>query len=218
MKPKISITLILIILLTAFSIFEACKKETVIPVPPKIKQLKSRDNSNDEYNFNFPLREVKENRVANFVANLKANGINVQSSQNFLQKFGSIDARQQLSEQLAINPLSLLVHLELADLQQLGLSEIDAQMLHFSQWNHQNPFTREVMNRNTLAHANPEKLMMELDGWAAGSTNRLVQDYQIGFPEMETWIKAAQQAGTSAIEYQIEEPDQMEVKVASTEF
>ncbi len=218
MKTKTSITLILVILLTAFLIFEACQKETLIPVPPKIKQLKSRDNSNEENNFIIPLREVKENRVANFVANLKANEISVQNAKDYLQKFGSIEARQQLSKQLSIDPLSLLVHLELADLQQLGLSEIDAQMLHFSQWNHQNPFTREVMNRNTLAHANPEKLMMELDGWAAGSTNRLVQDYRIGFPEIETWIKAAQQAGTSAIEYQIEKPDQVEVKVVSTEL
>ncbi len=91
-------------------------------------------------------------------------------------------------------------------------------MLHFSQWNHQNPFTGEVMNRNTLAHANPEKLMMELDGWAAGSTNRLIQDYRIGFPEMETWINAAQQAGTSTIEYQIEKPNQTKSIMVSTKF
>ena len=193
MKTKISIALIFVILLTAFLIFEACQKETLIPTLPKKEQLKSRDNSNDENNFNVRLRKVKENRVADFVTYLKANGVDVQDTQDFLQKFGRIDARQQLSEQLEIDSFCILVHLELSDLLQLGLSEIDAQMLHFSQWNYTNLFTGEIVNRNILANANP-----------------IVDQYQIGIPEIENWINAAHQAGDCVIEYNNGDPGDFE--------
>ncbi len=210
MKTKISIALIFVILLTAFLIFEACQKETLIPTLPKKEQLKSRDNSNDENNFNVRLRKVKEDRVADFVAHLKVNGVDVQDTQDFLQKFGRIDARQQLSEQLGIDLFCILVHLELADLIQLGLSEIDAQMLHFSQWNYTNLFTGEIVNRNILANANPEKLLMDISGWAAGSINPIVDQYQVGIPEIENWINAAHQAGDCVIEYNNGDPGDFE--------
>ncbi len=217
MKIKTSVTFILVILLSAFLIFEACQKESLIPVFPKIEQLKSRDNSNDENNFNVRLREVKENRVADFVAYLKTNGINIQNAQNFLQKFDFSDARQQLSEQLGIDSFCILVHLELADLLQLGLSEIDAQILHFSRWNYANLFTGEVMNRNILANANAEKLLMDMSGWAAGNNNPIVEQYEIGIPEIENWINTAHQAGDCVIVYSNGDPTRFEFKLSCNE-
>ena len=69
------------------------------------------------------------------------------------------------------------------------MNEIDAQILHFSQRNYQNPFTGFTINLPLLAEADAESILEDIGGWAAGNQNPLVENYQLSLEEVGDWIE-----------------------------
>ena len=72
------------------------------------------------------------------------------------------------------------------------MTELDAQMLHFSQRNYQNPFSGKTMNLSLLAKADAESILEDIGGWFAGNKNPLRQDYTLSVEEIESWICEAE--------------------------
>ena len=135
----------------------------------------------------FP-KKVMPNRLAQFIQYLNQHEIPVQSNFELLLLFSNPIARKHISHQLQIDSKFLLFHADLADLMQTGMTELDAQILHFSQRNYQNPFTGRTMNIQLLAEADAESILEDMGGWMAGNENLILHNYCLSIEEIETWI------------------------------
>lgn len=136
-------------------------------------------------------KEVIPNRLAQFIQYLNHHGISVQNSFELLLLLSNPIARQNIHQQFQIDSNLLLLHAELADLNQIGISEIDAQILHFSLRNYQNPFTGSTINLGVLAEADAESILEDVGGWIAGNENPMVKNYQLSMEDIEDWIEKA---------------------------
>ena len=155
--------------------------EKKIPIPPI-----TATHYKLETNALFQ-KKVIPNRLPLFIQFLHQQGIPIQNEFELLLLLSNPNARQQITRQLSIDANLLLLHAELADLKQIGMTEIDAQILHFSQRNYQNPFTNYTINLKILAKAEPEKMLEDIGGWAAGNNNPLVKNYHLSLEKIEKW-------------------------------
>lgn len=131
------------------------------------------------------------NRLPQFISYLNSKNIRVDNNYELLLLLSNPIARQQISQQFKIESNLLLLHAELADLIQIGMTELDAQIIHFSQRNYQNPYTGETMNLRILAEADVERLLQDMGGWMAGNGNVLLEGYELSIEEIEVWIEKA---------------------------
>ncbi len=145
-------------------------------------------------------KKVIPNRLSNFIFYLNQKGIPIHNEYELLLLLSNPNARHQISSRLGIDSNLLLLHAELSDLIQIGMNEIDAQILHFSQRNYQNPFTGFTINLPLLAEADAESILEDIGGWAAGNENPLVKNYQLSLEDIEKWIE---QAGTRKFNFVI---------------
>ena len=136
-------------------------------------------------------KKVIPNRLSRFIFFLNQNCIPIQNEYELLLLLANPITRQKISHKLQIANDLLLLHAELADLKQLELSDLDAQILHFSQRNYQNPFTSVTMNLQVLANADAERISEDVGGWLAGNENVLIQNYELSLEGIEDWIKVA---------------------------
>ncbi len=136
-------------------------------------------------------KRVIPNRLSHFISFLNQNLIPIHNNFELLLLLSNPIARHRLSQQLQLDDEIFLFHAELADLMQIGMSELDAQILLFSQRNYQNPFTGTTMNLQILADANAERLLDDIGGWMAGNENPIFQQYSLSIEEIESWISQA---------------------------
>ena len=134
-------------------------------------------------------KKVIPNRLSNFIFYLNQKGVPIHNEYELLLLLSNPNARHQISSRLGIDSNLLLLHAELSDLIQIGMNEIDAQILHFSQRNYQNPFTGFTINLPLLAEADAESILEDIGGWAAGNQNPLVENYQLSLEEVGDWIE-----------------------------
>ena len=138
-------------------------------------------------------QNIITNRLPHFIKLLNDHGVNIKDEQDFQIKTQDRNYRYQLSHQTKIDTNIILLHHELARLQNSGLNEIDAQILHFAHRNYQNPFTGETFNPETLATSDSESILMNIQGFQAGNWNPMVQSYQVDLATIEFWIQTAKQ-------------------------
>ena len=136
-------------------------------------------------------KKVIPNRLAQFIQYLNQHGITIQSNFELLLLLSNPTTRQNIHQQFQIDTNVLLLHAEIADLLQIEMTELDAQILHFSQRNYQNPFTNETMNLQILAEANAERILQDMGGWMAGNENPILLNYCLGIKDIESWIAQA---------------------------
>jgi hypothetical protein len=136
-------------------------------------------------------KKVILNRLSNFIFYLNQKGISIHNEYELLLLLSNPNTRQQISSRLGIDSILLLLHAELADLKQIGMSELDAQVLHFSQRNYQSPFTGTTINLSILANADAERILEDIGGWTAGNDNPKIANYQLSLEEIELWITEA---------------------------
>ena len=136
-------------------------------------------------------KKVIPNRLSNFIFYLNQKDISIHNEYELLLLLSNPIARQQITSRLGIDSTLLLLHAELADLKQIGMSEIDAQILHFSQRNYQNLFTGKTINLGVLAEADAESILEDMGGWKAGNENSLVKNYKLSLEDIENWIEQA---------------------------
>ena len=143
-------------------------------------------------------KKVIPNRLAQFIQYLNHYGIPVQNNFELLLLLSNPIARQNIHQQFQIDSNVLLLHAELADLMQIEMTELDAQILFYSQRNYQNPFNGKTINLQILAEANAERLLQDIGGWMAGNNNQttvevveILQNYQLSVEDIESWIAQA---------------------------
>jgi len=136
-------------------------------------------------------KKVIPNRLPNFISYLNQKDISIHNEYELLLLLSNPNARQHIHSRLGIDSTLLLLHAELADLMQIGISEIDAQILHFSQRNYQNPFTGTTINVHILSEADAESILEDIGGWAAGNDNPIIANYQLSLEDIEKWIAKA---------------------------
>jgi len=131
---------------------------------------------------------VLPNRMEQFIQYLNQHQIPISNNFELLLLLSNPNTRHQLHLQLPIDSAILLMHAELADLTQIQISEIDAQVLYFSQRNYQNLFNGKTMNLQILSQANAERLLQDIGGWLAGNRDEKLKNYSISIEEIESWI------------------------------
>ena len=124
-------------------------------------------------------KTVTPNRLPHFIKYLNQHGAYLKDQSDFQIKTQDRNYRFQLSHQTNIDTNLILLHHELAILQNSGLNEIDAQFLHFAHRNYQNPFTGQTITPNILSSSNPESILMNIQGFCAGNYNPIAQTYHI---------------------------------------
>lgn len=134
---------------------------------------------------------VIPNRLAQFRQYLQQYHLRVDDNYELLLLLSNPNTRQQLHHQFQMDTSTFLRHAELADLMQIGMTELDAQILHFSQRNYQNPFTGSAINLQIIAEADAESLLQDMGGWMAGKENALLQNYCLSIKDIEYWIAQA---------------------------
>ena len=134
---------------------------------------------------------ILPNRMTLFIQYLNQHQIRVSNNYELLLLLSNPNTRQQLHHQFQIDRTILLLHAELADLMQIKMTELDAQILLFCQRNYQNPFTRAIINLHTLGEANAESILEDIGGWRMGNTNPILDNYQLSIEDIESWISQA---------------------------
>jgi hypothetical protein len=148
----------------------------------------------------FP-KIVLPNRLEQFRHYLQALNIRADDNYELLLLLSNPNMSHQLTTQFQINSDILLMHAELADLMQIHISEMDAQLLHFSQRNYQNPFDGTTMNLQILANADAERLLEDMGGGLAGNENTILQNYCLSIEEVESWINQAKEWNNNKITF-----------------
>ena len=108
-------------------------------------------------------KKVLPDRLDQYLNYLQDQGVGLQDLASLSQLNDPL-SRRRIVQDHHIDSLWLLVHVELAQLMEIGLISIDAQMLHFSHWNYQCPFSGVVMNPEILAATDPESILMDIQG------------------------------------------------------
>ena len=134
---------------------------------------------------------VIPNRTHHFINLLQSKNIRVQNDYELLLLLSNPITRKRIANDFHLDPACLLLHAELADLLQIEMTGRDAQILHFSQRNHQNPFTGATINRHLLVDADAESILEDIGGWMAGNNDSIIANYQLSLEEIEMWITKA---------------------------
>ena len=134
---------------------------------------------------------VLPNRLVQFRQYLQQYHLRVEDNYELLLLLSNPNTRQQLHHHFQMDTSTLLRHAELADLMQIGMTELDAQILLFSQRNYQNPFTGSTIHLQILAEADAESLLQDMGGWMAAKENALLQNYCLSIEDIESWIYQA---------------------------
>jgi hypothetical protein len=177
--------LLVSILLCGICVFFFPKEKTTKAIPSKTLSISKIDT------IALFQKTVIPNRLFHFISYLNQKDILIHNEYELLLLLSNPIARQQITSRLGIDSHLLLLHAELADLKQIGMSELDAQVLHFSQRNYQNPFTGSTINLRVLAEADAESILEDIGGWMAGNENILVKNYQLSLEDIENWIEQA---------------------------
>ena len=163
-------------------------------IPPD--QISATINYDLDTNALFQ-KEVILHRLPKFIQYLCQNGIPIQNKFELLLLLSNPRARQRISQQLQMDSNLLLLHAELADLMQIEMTEVDAQILHFSQRNYQNPFSGKTINLPLLVVAKAENILEDIGGWMAGNTwqkhggnngKPFLQNYSLSVEDIQSWI------------------------------
>ena len=143
-------------------------------------------------------KKVIPNRLNQFIQYLNQHGIPVQNNFELLLLLSNPITRQNIHQQFLIDIDVLLLHAEIADLMQIEMTELGAQILFFSQRNYQNQFTCSTMNLQILAEAEAESILEDIGGWMAGNENLateelvpFLQNYTLSIEDIESWIAQA---------------------------
>ena len=136
-------------------------------------------------------KKVIPNRIHHFISFLQSKNIRVQNDYELLLLLSNPITRKRIANDFHLDPIFLLLHAELADLLQIGMTGLDAQLLHFSQRNYQNPFTGATINRHLLVDAEAENILEDMGGWMAGNDDPIIANYQLSLEEIESWITKA---------------------------
>lgn len=136
-------------------------------------------------------KKVIPNRIHHFIKFLQSKNIRVQNDYELLLLLSNPLTRKRIANDFHLDSTFLLLHAELADLLQIGMSELDVQILHFSQRNYQNPFTGATINRHLLDNAEVESILEDIGGWMAGNDDPIIENYQLSPEEIEMWITKA---------------------------
>ena len=138
------------------------------------------------------------NRHAQFIQYINQHEIPIQNNFELILLLSNPTTRQNIYLQFQIDPQLLLMHAEIADLMQIEMTELDAQILFFSQRNYQNQFTGSTMNLQILAEADAESILEDIGGWMTGNVNLtdeklapLLQNYTLCIEDIESWITQA---------------------------
>lgn len=131
------------------------------------------------------------NRLTQFCQYLQQHHLRADDNYELLLLLSNPNTCHFLHHQFQIDTSLLLMHAELADLMQIEMTELDAQILHFSQRNYQNPFTSSTINLQILAEAEAERILVDIGGWLAGNENPLLQNYCLSIEDIESWIEQA---------------------------
>ena len=134
---------------------------------------------------------IISNRLNLFIQYLNQHQIPVSNNYELLLLLSNPNTRQQLHHQFQIDPSILLLHAELADLIQIEMTELDAQLLLFSQRNYQNAFTGETINLKVLAESNAESLLENMTAWMEENQSPNLNNYRLSVQEVESWISQA---------------------------
>ncbi|MFK8005648.1 MAG: hypothetical protein AB8H03_04725 [Saprospiraceae bacterium] len=156
-----------------------------------VESQKSTSLSFDQDTTFLFQKKVISNRLPKFIHFLKQHCIPIHNDYELLLLFSNPYTRQRVSHQIGIDTNLLLLHAELADLMQIGMTELDAQVILFSQRNYQNPFSGEMMNLRILEEANAERILEDIGGWMAGNENPVFQNYCLSIEDIEFWIDQA---------------------------
>ena len=132
-------------------------------------------------------KKVIPNRIHHFISFLQSKNIRVQNDYELLLLLSNPITRKRIANDFHLGSNFLLLHAELADLLQTGMTGLDAQILHFSQRNYQNPFTGATINRHLLADADAESILEDMGGWMAGNDDPIITNYQLSLEEIEMW-------------------------------
>ena len=146
-------------------------------------------------------KKVIPNRIPKLICYLRSKNIRVGNDYELLLLLSNPITRQRLANDFHLDSTFLLLHAELAGLMQIGMSNIDAQILHFSQRNYQNPFSGTTINLHILSEADAESILEDIGGWAAGNENPLVKNYQLSLEEVEIWIERAEKISCKYITF-----------------
>ena len=136
-------------------------------------------------------KKVIPNRTHHFISFLQSKNIRVQNNYELLLLLSNPLTRKRIANDFQLDSTYLLLHAELADLLQIGMTGLDAQILHFSQRNYQNPFTGTTINRHLLVDAEAESILEDMGGWMAGNDDPIITNYQLSLEEIEIWITKA---------------------------
>lgn len=158
------------------------------------KQLETITNNSKSEIVDFKILHAKivvSKRLVHFINYLNQRNAHLKGQSDFQIKTRDRNYRRQLSHQTNVDTNLILLHHELATLQNSGLDEIDAQFLHFAHRNYQNPFTGQTITPNILASSNSESILMDIQGFCAGNYNPYAQSYHIDLDIIDTWIQSA---------------------------
>ena len=136
-------------------------------------------------------KKVMPNRLPSFIQYLNLHGIPIQNNFELLLLLSNPTTRQNIHRQFQIDTNVLLLYAEIADLMQIEITELDAQILFFSQRNYQNQFTGSTMNLQILAEVEAESILEDMGGWMAGNENPLLQNYCLSIEDIESWNSQA---------------------------
>ena len=131
------------------------------------------------------------NRMTLFTQYLCQHQIRVSNNYELLLLLSNPNTRLQLHHQFQMDTSILLLHAELADLMQIGMTELDAQFLLFSQRNYQNPFTNETINLKILVESNAESILEDIGAWREGNHYPELNNYHLSVKDVEFWIYQA---------------------------
>ncbi len=136
-------------------------------------------------------KKVILNRTYHFISFLQSKNIRVQNDYELLLLLSNPIIQKRIANDFQIDSSYLILHAELADLLQTGMTGLDAQVLHFSQRNYQNPFTGATINRTLLVDAEAESILEDIGGWMAGNDDPIIANYQLSLEEIKIWITKA---------------------------
>lgn len=194
-------------LLFALALIHQKNKKSPKPIAnptPVISTLSNSHSKPSNCETQLFTRTLLPNRLSQFIKLLNQKGAHLRDLNDFTIKTKDWTVRKQLALQTGINYSWIQIHSELAELLQCGLHQIDAQMLHFSQWNHRDPFTSEIMNQKILSTSDSENLLINIQGWQAGNYDPIVERYNIDLASIDAWIKSAKLNPAPTLSYHID--------------
>ena len=115
---------------------------------------------------NLSNATVIPQRLKLFRGELLKKGIDIRTDGELLIRYADSDQRRKLAVLVGLPESLITLHVELADLQRVGIPDQKAQLLLFSQLSKQDPFTHEVIGAGLLSRLDQLELKMSVDNLA----------------------------------------------------